>query len=425
MHKLPLALSALVACSSLPFAAAAEGGAPWNRRVIHIAEVDHGDGSSTLHAVLQTQMFQPTTAPADLTMNVEFFIEGASVGSLVVPQIVDPGAGAGGACYEECGTSTWGAMANLPGEVGGPCICTASTLASLKIATSQLAPGDQVDVWLTPADGALPEQDLGDDRLSLGNLGGPGSDGVYRREILSVSVKPSETGPGFRIETEVLLEAPELPLDPHYMTLDSKTYTFHGTEGVGSATAPASGPGSKILIIITDGVPYPAFPAETPIRIELEALPGSFPALPGIDAEVEAFTLAMPTLLADTEELSVFEGGMQELVLHAGAAHAVDLFLVMSSLSGTTPGIPIGGFVLPLNPDGFFAFSIAQAGSDPYVGSFGALDLAGSGGAGFAIPPGSPVSWVGLSMHHAYGMVNQTAGAISGVSNAVPLTLVP
>lgn len=424
MKQFHLILTVVLAIAATAADLAAQ--APWNRRVIHIAEVDHGDGSSTLHAVLQTMMYAPQSTPTDLSMNVDFFIEGTRVGAQTVQQIVDPGSGACAAgCFASCGTSTWGAMSCLLESFGGPCVCTASTLASLKIPTSALSAGDTVLVRLSPALGSVAELETSDDELSLGNLGGPGSDGIYRRDITAVKFKPASTGQGFQVETEIHLDSPDLAIDPHFITLDSIYYDFQGSGPVSQEFVPGTGFGDKLIIIITDGMPYPSAPESETLVVQLEAAPGSFPPLPGIDEPLEEFQIPMPTLLADLDELSASAGGTQTLELRAGTARAGDLYLLAGSLSGTSPGLTFDGLNLPLNPDAYFLFSLQVAGQPPYANSVGFLDATGAATASFTLPPSSAASLAGLQLHHAYGTLDPATGLVSLTSNAVPLDFLP
>ena len=123
--------------------------------------------------------------------------------------------------------------------------------------------------------------------------------------------------------------------------------------------------------------------------------------------------------------VSVSAGGSQSLALQAGAAHAAETYFLLGSASGTEPGIPIDGVVLPLAvPDPYFNFTLANPGVPPLTGSLGILDAAGQGAACFALPAASPPGLVGLTLNHAYALFDAVPAAVLA-SNAVPLALGP
>jgi hypothetical protein len=100
--------------------------------------------------------------------------------------------------------------------------------------------------------------------------------------------------------------------------------------------------------------------------------------------------------------MSVVNGGTLDLALDFGANTGSKLYLVLGSLSGTSPGIPISGalFPLPLNPDAYFNYTLANH-SVPLSSSFGVLDPSGKGTAKFTLPALSDPTLAGLVAHHA------------------------
>ncbi|MCZ6599002.1 MAG: hypothetical protein O7B99_15300, partial [Planctomycetota bacterium] len=63
-----------------------------------------------------------------------------------------------------------------------------------------------------------------------------------------------------------------------------------------------------------------------------------------------------------------------------------------------SPGVTIGGVDIPLNPDAFTDFSIAQAGSVFLPGSVGTLDATGSVSAGLDTQGPFSASFAGLEL---------------------------
>ena len=133
----------------------------------------------------------------------------------------------------------------------------------------------------------------------------------------------------------------------------------------------------------------------------------------------------MPQLEASPASISIAAGGTQTLDLEGGSLLAGGLYLILGTVSGTSPGLPIGDFTLPLNPDPYFAYTVNAAGNPPLVGGLGTLDASGAAQAAFTLAPGSDPTLVGLQVHHAYGALNPVTGAILGASNAAPLDLLP
>jgi hypothetical protein len=119
-------------------------------------------------------------------------------------------------------------------------------------------------------------------------------------------------------------------------------------------------------------------------------------------------------------------GGAQELALDAGPAHAGEVYWMFGSLAGTSPGIPLGGVVLPLNWDPYLALTLNHPTAGAFTGFFSTLTPDGGGAAALTLPGSLSASLVGLTAHHAYlAFDDLLAGSISFASNAVPLAFVP
>ncbi|MBI1380549.1 MAG: hypothetical protein GC161_05600 [Planctomycetaceae bacterium] len=121
---------------------------------------------------------------------------------------------------------------------------------------------------------------------------------------------------------------------------------------------------------------------------------------------------------------SIATGGTQELRLAAGAARAGDLYLLVGSLSGTTPGLPVDSFVLPLNFDFYSNLTLTTPNSGFLPGSLGFLDANGRASAAFTLPAAAPVAGP-LDIHHAFLTIDLSTFAVSFTSNAALVRLVP
>ena len=124
----------------------------------------------------------------------------------------------------------------------------------------------------------------------------------------------------------------------------------------------------------------------------------------------------------DAEEISLTPGGSVGFDLIAGTPHAGEVYLVLGSASGTTPGTPIGGHVLPLQFDGYFVLTLSQPNVFPFSQTLGTLDARGRANASFALPPGLR-ALAGLHFDHAYVLIDPLSGSVTRASNAVPLDL--
>ena len=114
-----------------------------------------------------------------------------------------------------------------------------------------------------------------------------------------------------------------------------------------------------------------------------------------------------------TPTVSATLGGTVEMQLDAGPTGAGQLYALVGTLSGTSPGVPLPqGMVLPINPDPFTALSTGIPG---FVGNF---DSQGRASASWDLPP-VPTA-IGFTFHFAW-----TAPGPWTVSNPVSLQLTP
>ena len=131
-------------------------------------------------------------------------------------------------------------------------------------------------------------------------------------------------------------------------------------------------------------------------------------------------------LSSAVDEISVASGGAQPFELDAGHLHAGQPYLLLGSVSGSSPGVSIGaGFQLPLNPDAYFQWTLLHPNTPPLSSSAGLLSLHGGSGASvLSVPSGVP-ALAGLTIWHAFLAQDIVTGQVSFVSNAAELTLVP
>jgi Tol biopolymer transport system component len=133
----------------------------------------------------------------------------------------------------------------------------------------------------------------------------------------------------------------------------------------------------------------------------------------------------LPTLATSPATLDTGGGAQALLSLKAGSAHAGAIYLLLGSSLGTFPGIPAGNFVLPLQPDPYFAFTLANPNSSLLSPSLAVLNSKGSGSAWFRLPAAAVPELAGLTAHHAFVTLDLPALAVTFASQAASTALVP
>ena len=125
-------------------------------------------------------------------------------------------------------------------------------------------------------------------------------------------------------------------------------------------------------------------------------------------------------LNVDVDEVGSTHGMATALEVGAGPKRAGNLFWILGSTSGTSPGLPVdGGLVLPLNLDAYFLFTLSKPNAIPLSGNFSFLDANGEATAGFSIPAGGPLlNLVGTTIDYAAAVVNPFNGSVQFTTNA-------
>jgi hypothetical protein len=133
------------------------------------------------------------------------------------------------------------------------------------------------------------------------------------------------------------------------------------------------------------------------------------------------------SLYGGPTEISVAGGGSQTLQMDAGSTYANMLYLVVGTLSGTAPGIPVDGLILPLNIDPYLLHTAANPNSPPLFPSFSVLDASGQAQCTFTLPAAGNPAWVGAHFDHAFAVIDTGTGipVIPFISNAWGLDLIP
>ena len=120
--------------------------------------------------------------------------------------------------------------------------------------------------------------------------------------------------------------------------------------------------------------------------------------------------------------VSIATGGRVTLDLVAGMANANRKYLIAGTLSGTSPGTPLGnGLTAPLNWDSFSDWTIRNV-NGPVLNNFsGTLDANGFAIAVLDTLGPVSASYSGLTAHFAFVLLKP----LDFVSNAIPIALLP
>lgn len=141
-----------------------------------------------------------------------------------------------------------------------------------------------------------------------------------------------------------------------------------------------------------------------------------------LDGGLVTYALRAAPLSTSPSELSLGTGGQQLLHLDAGESLAGKPYLVLGSAHGTSPGVVLGTVTVPLNFDKYFALTARQPNGSYLVNAAGLLDQAGQAEAAFQLPAGAPPALLGLTLNHAFVVID---GAAVFASNPEPLSFTP
>jgi hypothetical protein len=140
-------------------------------------------------------------------------------------------------------------------------------------------------------------------------------------------------------------------------------------------------------------------------------------AVAGLALAAAAQPTAAQTISGDVTTIDVGAGGVQTLTLSA-PAFANQLFFLAGTTSGTSPGFVFQGFPIPLNPVGSYFLSTLFVAAPQLSQQLGLLDAGGIATVTFTVPAGTSPSLVGVTVSHAYVVLNTGPLTVVGASNA-------
>jgi hypothetical protein len=130
-------------------------------------------------------------------------------------------------------------------------------------------------------------------------------------------------------------------------------------------------------------------------------------------------------LFTDQTTISLASGGVQILTAVGGSEHALKTYFTAGSVTGTSPGLPFGGVTVPLNPDPYLLYTLANPNSPPLSGGFGTLNSLAQASLQFVLPSGSDPSLAGAVVNHAFVVLDLATLAVDAVSPPTPCSLLP
>jgi hypothetical protein len=128
-------------------------------------------------------------------------------------------------------------------------------------------------------------------------------------------------------------------------------------------------------------------------------------------------TVEVRAIQPSTPTVDVSLGQKQVLRLNAGPANAGRSYMVLGSLSGTSPGTMIGSVTVPLNNDAYYQFTLNNPNSTILQNSQGVLDATGRAACVFK-PDGT---FVNMTANHAFILTSP----VSFVSEPESCVVVP
>ena len=137
------------------------------------------------------------------------------------------------------------------------------------------------------------------------------------------------------------------------------------------------------------------------------------------DDESDGDLTVLPSLATSTPTLTG-AGGAHDMAIDAGSEHAGELYAVVGSHTGTTPGQNLLGVHIPLNLDAYFFTTVRSPNLGPLQNTVGVLDGNGRATAQFVLPPGIAPFLVGLQLHHAAVLFTPN-GVVTLVTNPIDL----
>lgn len=132
---------------------------------------------------------------------------------------------------------------------------------------------------------------------------------------------------------------------------------------------------------------------------------------------IQDLVVEVRAIKPNVPSVSVAAHQSQVLRLNAGPANAGRTYLLLGSLSGTSPGTLVGSVTVPLNTDAYYNFTLNNPNSTILSHSFGVLDATGRAAAVFT----PDATFQNMTANHAFILLSPT----SFVSEAESCVVLP
>ncbi|MCA9321843.1 MAG: hypothetical protein KDB53_13965, partial [Planctomycetes bacterium] len=142
------------------------------------------------------------------------------------------------------------------------------------------------------------------------------------------------------------------------------------------------------------------------------------------DGTAANVVIPMGALTTSSNEVSLSAGGTQIHHIDAGAASGSRPYLLLGTVSGTSPGISLGALTLPLNQDFVFNLTLSSPNVFPLINTLGFTNSQGRATAALITAPNSSPAFLNFTFHWAFVATDLT-GTVNFVSNVVELIPVP
>lgn len=153
--------------------------------------------------------------------------------------------------------------------------------------------------------------------------------------------------------------------------------------------------------------------------------PSELAAGTALDLDGDGTIDACQPLSADVAAISLSGGGAQVFQLDAPQDQAGRTYVLLGSLSGTSPGLALPNVQVPLNFDVWMEQALLLANSPGFLGYVGVLDAGGDSSATFGLPPGTNPALAALTLNQAFVVIDDVNFVLGFVSNEIPTDFVP
>lgn len=136
------------------------------------------------------------------------------------------------------------------------------------------------------------------------------------------------------------------------------------------------------------------------------------------------FSVREQTLVADVHEISLSQGGRQNLAVDLRSSLSGALYWIIGSGSGTFPGTPTNVGIFHLNADAYTTTTLASPNNGLITGPIGMLDADGNSEPFIQVPPATDPALEGVTLFHAVAVFDSTTAELLALTNAVPVTAV-